>query len=717
MRSKILHLLLPAAAGLSLAANAQQGLHIQNFSTGYPYVYSKDSLYVNIDHSNNLRKMCLINPSDKEWKYLNTTDYTGYTGPFVMKSPTEGVMIYSSQHKVYKTTDGWQTVTEVQNVANGFGLDQIVLTKAGYVGYESTLRDLYYSADGITWTNSQGVGSGGVNALRSFGNKVVLFRGFGYDAVSSDGGKTFDISKQLIATYSGTLRDIKLVSEDTIVVATDNNLYITHNVGTNWNTISYPSAVSSIVIKNANEMNIMAGMGVHYYTNDAGANWQQKTQLPNNSSLAGGFYIDNDLYLWPGYKSGDNGTTWTYFFPNAVHATDGWDVSFHESKGIVGRSGGNVGISIDKGRSFDYDVKVANSDVMAVKMLKNGDMLAGDRYGQAYYSTDGVNWNQRNQNIFTYNATKFSTSANDNVIVMSRLGQPLVSTDHGATFNVVSVGGGSHVQSVKPNGDIIDVVAKLDANFQPIGWEIFKVDPSGTKTSLETITTSDEALSDVHMASDNVGYLLTYNTMTKENKLYKTTNGWGGGANAVATMASLNTTSANYTNKTRMQTFGTDTLMLMGDGNKYYHYTHDGGTTWNKVDIDDLTKYNSFPSIQRGYFFNPQEYIFTLNASGLYLNTKEPVIPPINGIKNVNGKAIAKLDVYPNPSSSSIKLAGIEAKIADVYMYDLSGRLALLKGNHNMKDEVNVRDLPEGHYILTVRDTTGNTATARFLKQ
>src|SRR5258708_35944093 len=96
----------------SLQAFSQTGIHIQERTGTNKWIHNKDSVYLTLG-SNNFSRMCIIDPVTKAWSYVNSNmqNYNKYMGAFVMRGNTEGVMIYPSTPSVYKTTDGWKTLT------------------------------------------------------------------------------------------------------------------------------------------------------------------------------------------------------------------------------------------------------------------------------------------------------------------------------------------------------------------------------------------------------------------------------------------------------------------------------------------------------------------------------------------------------------------------------------------------------------------------------
>ncbi|MFY9310582.1 MAG: T9SS type A sorting domain-containing protein [Bacteroidia bacterium] len=694
-----------AFLSLALGVKAQTGIHLQQYNTS-AYVYNEDSVYMSVNVSDDFSRMALVNPVTKVWKYLNTVDYGKYLGPFVMKNPMEGVMLYTSSSKVYKTTDGWQTLNEVSGAPSGF--IQVINTGAGYLAYQAFLKDFYFSADGTTWTMTLDAGSG-TNAMAAKNNKVFILTGASFNFTSSDGGQTFT-NVPFTGSMNGNFKEMVMVGEDTLVVATDSHLYKSFDGGQTWSNHAFPATLQSITIKDTAEMFICTPLQ-NYHTSDGGATWQMK----DNTATGPGDYIGDNLFIWPNYKSTDDGATWSAMFPKTLENNTIFDLYFKGNIGLVGKGGGKVICSFDRGCSFGFDITLPTSeDIMAVKILNNGDFIAGDRKSQIFISSDnGQTWTQRYTNTFTYNAIKFSHSDNDSIILETRAGQPIVSSDFGATFDYFTAGGGTHSQTVKPNGEIIDAGGWFDYSlFQNKGIEISRFTPTGTETILDTFliasNAATEAVADIQMASNAIGYLVTNNSNGSSTKIYKTTNGFMGGTTLTSTINSFSAT--------RLHVLSADTLMLTASSSPVYYYSYDGGTNWTQATLNVFTEYPSiYTSIKKAHFFDAENYIFALNNYGLYVNTPFTGSVPtaISEIHSPTSNGSA-LNVYPNPSDNIININ--YKGLADITIYDYSGRVVYKKLKTDTSNAIDVSNYVPGLYIITVESTNGIYNT-RFVKQ
>lgn len=80
-----------------------------------------------------------------------------------------------------------------------------------------------------------------------------------------------------------------------------------------------------------------------------------------------------------------------------------------------------------------------------------------------------------------------------------------------------------------------------------------------------------------------------------------------------------------------------------------------------------------------------------------------PVSVPEHGIKNLN------LSVYPNPATESIIING-EFQSASVSIYDMQGNEVQKKGRVLAKNQIGVANLPNGLYLVQVKNENGQSS-------
>jgi photosystem II stability/assembly factor-like uncharacterized protein len=543
------------------------------------------------------------------------------------------------------------------------------------------------------------------------GNHVFVLSG-GYYVTSSDGGKTvtnnfssIDLSK---VKGAQALMDLQLLAKDSLLLATSQGLYLSGDTGKTWTEKLYPTGeiFAKLIWKNRSEVLALGqnvGLGAKvFYSSDGGANWTPK---PNLTLAASMFYSGDLLIAWPQATSADNGATWKPLFPAAYELRG---VHFAAaSKGslvVIGSLKGQLNYSFDKGRSFTaQDTIPGSEDVMALKFLSNGALYAGDRNSNIFYSPDtGKTWTKKYSNAISYNAVKFSVSADEKTIVLTRGGQPVVSLP-GHDFDYVTLGGGSLAETVKPNGDLIGARGLIS------GVEIVKFFWSTSPTPLDTVVISGDGAVDMVAYDNNVGYLVTANSTTKETHIFKTTNGF-------ASVAQTATIKDIVYSPGVLQLLGPDTLMLSGDGKAFWHYSYDGGKTWTKVDAPFHPQYLTVhPSIKKALFFDSKEYLLTLNDAGLYLNitstTAASAIRPF-----VAGRASHRLLAGFDPLTGRLTLSNLDATSVDIGIFDQLGRSVFALLRYDGSRPIDASALARGRYFLRVKNAQGTALAAPLLK-
>ncbi|MBS1637177.1 MAG: T9SS type A sorting domain-containing protein [Bacteroidetes bacterium] len=715
MRKKFTFL---TSAILTATAFAQQGIHIQDNVLNDVFVLNKDSVYVTCSNvgSGNFKRMALVNPATKEWKYLNSTDYTGYFGTFVMKNAQKGVMAESqSGGAVYTTNDGWQT----RQTSTASGFNMLVGSTAGYAAYVSATYHVFFSTDGANWTDEGSLGSPGSqgNVLRSYGNTVIMFRQLTTSYKSTDGGQTYS-TLTFTPNFTGTFVDFQMLSQDTFLVGTYNALWKSVDAGLTWTSQAMPVPAAGyhlqgMFAKNSQEVFVWSNNKDCYYSNNSGATWQVKARVNGYQFFA----INNTVYSFPEASTTDNGTTWNYFLPSAQSTYDkGNDVHFRGNQGISASTAGRVFYSADKGRSWSMADTMATYDINGVKILGNGDYMAVDSRSQVFYSTNqGLTWTQKYTNNSSLPTYKILESANSNTLLIANSNYPVVSTDHGNTWTPVAISGGSHTQCLSPSGDIYDAFGWFSyVTFTVKGWQINRMTPAGAVTVVDTFLANNETLIDIEMTGNTTGYLFVTDA-SKNMKVYKSTNSFASGSTQlVATVPPVVAGTADYARGAiRIQHFGADTLYLIGNGNKFYHYTTNGGSTWNVVNQPFTATYPMlYPSLHKGYFFNPNEYLFTLNNNGgIYLNVNGATGSQPTGIEVYQASAQAgDMKLYPNPAGDELTIL-TDKKAERILIFDMLGH-SVYDGTET---QIHTGQFGNGIYIVKVLGEHGYTMAQQKL--
>ncbi len=715
---KILFLLI---LGIIKTSVAQTGLHFQWHKQGLygtPFFYDKDSL-VNIcrvgQNVSNPNTIGLLNPNTSTWTYMNSPISPSVYPTVIMRDRMNGA-IYTGTNNFYTTNDGWQTSTLNTTITTL----PYNATKFGYLSFTSgTPYGLQFSYNGTSWTSVTTV-----TAYPYFvkaKNKLFVLDGDKL-LTSFNGGSSYST-----ITYSASFGTGKLyaANDDTLFVMSSNSFKTSFDAGTTWVTGALPSTTlnaSNLVCKNGKELMLyMVSSNLsqksYYYSNNSGVTWTLLTGLPvfgiSDQLIATSKYF----MMYPSYRTVD-GTTWTQDVYPKVKA-GAMDLDFRGNVGLVGFAQGYFSYSANRGASFEISsTKIGNQeDVMAVKVLPGNKFLVGDRKGSVYESSDlGQTWTPRFVNtVSNINAIKFMYSQNTNTIICQRYGQPLMSTDGGLNYSIVTVGGGNHAQAQRPvSGDMIDVGGAYPApNFTLSAWEISKFDINSNKTILATITPTtnmaSEYIAGIHMADDNTGYFMALNTSSFPSQLsvYKTTNNW----QSVSLISTILSTTAVPVPSGRMQSFGTDTLILYGTPN--YFLSTNGGVSWTSYNNDfSVPNGNLGNKNYRVHFFNTTEYMSLIQDAagtaatsvGAYLNTSGAAGNPVpNGINEfVKANNDSKVKIYPNPTAFNFNLLS-EKYFNKIEVYSMSGQLVkIIESDLVQEIEVETNDMKSGIYFVKI---------------
>lgn len=718
------NLLFILAALTVLHFNGQVGYHIQ-LPVGYGtsiYVLNNDSVYLSNGITNNANMMH-IDPNTKAWKYLNGSSLPNYGYPLI-KDKNNGILRLPGSNSLQVTSDGWQTVT-----TSTASLPYINKCPAGYYGYYNIGSTTYLtrSTNGLIWTDATMSGFFSGIAARNFGNKIVALpatQSFSFQ-ISMDGGLTYTAAANT-STFTGTFVEFYMASADTFLVFMNSTLCKSFNGGATWTNTPLPVTINAVAIKNKNEFVITGsgGPNTFTYTTNGGSTWSSSVNTPPVAGAGSIMYLNNYYYMYPWFRTNDYGTTWEQFLPNVAQAA--FSVDFNGNKGLLGLGSGKYSYSLDKGRSLTNFTNTINSnqDIMAVKVLSSGNFLAGDRKGQIYTSNDnGQTWIKKNTETLNLNAVRFLSSVNENTIVATRAGLPVVSIDAGNTFSVVtySISGGSHYQALKPNGEIMDIRAIAN------GWEMRKFDVTGSTTVIATYTNAtNEDVAAFYMVSNTVGYILTRDNTAKTNKTYRTTDGGltftqTGTIGQVVTGASAYVNSPFVSGIPLFHHFGTDTIIITANYNDYYHISYDGAATWNKIVppfVPGNTTYGNM--IYRMNFFTHNSFFAVtgdaFGPKGLYLNTSGVGGPSI-GISELNFQDQKNnVVLFPNPSLNGdlVSLLNMNEEV-QIDIYDMKGQL--VRAVTTYSGSFSIQNLDTGLYLVQVKEKNKPARTAKLLIQ
>lgn len=87
----------------------------------------------------------------------------------------------------------------------------------------------------------------------------------------------------------------------------------------------------------------------------------------------------------------------------------------------------------------------------------------------------------------------------------------------------------------------------------------------------------------------------------------------------------------------------------------------------------------------------------------------------ITAIEEINSSNT--IDVYPNPASDYIEIRSAElfGPEVSISITDINGRVHLIKENASLADKINLRNIPQGIYILVLESKT-KLYKSRFVK-
>ena len=80
-------------------------------------------------------------------------------------------------------------------------------------------------------------------------------------------------------------------------------------------------------------------------------------------------------------------------------------------------------------------------------------------------------------------------------------------------------------------------------------------------------------------------------------------------------------------------------------------------------------------------------------------------------------KHISNLEIFPNPTSESFSFLGLQSSPREWWILDLSGKTLLHEFVRDMDESYDVSNLPNGLYLLRMRDSKNGIYSSRLIKQ
>jgi hypothetical protein len=123
-------------------------------------------------------------------------------------------------------------------------------------------------------------------------------------------------------------------------------------------------------------------------------------------------------------------------------------------------------------------------------------------------------------------------------------------------------------------------------------------------------------------------------------------------------------------------------------------YTTGSGFQLNGNTVAISNPYDPF------YIYNNYHSVGSTDASSITITFSGEVMPSA-GVPNTN---TPRAMFYPNPASSEVRFTNFAEKPFTVYMTDIFGRVVLSKTIDDTQQPLNVSDLPNGIYTITIRE-------------
>jgi|GEM_PF-2902527 len=144
-----------------------------------------------------------------------------------------------------------------------------------------------------------------------------------------------------------------------------------------------------------------------------------------------------------------------------------------------------------------------------------------------------------------------------------------------------------------------------------------------------------------------------------------------------------------------------------------------GSIRFDVLHSNDGVNFSTIGSVDAaGVSTKTKHYTFTDNNPGAKSYYKLNIVKN-DGIKSsdvvsISGGRVAGFSINPNPATNDITITGINASdIKSVNIYDAGGRLVQKATNNH----INVRNLSQGIYFVTIVTKDGNKTNGKFLKK
>jgi hypothetical protein len=110
---------------------------------------------------------------------------------------------------------------------------------------------------------------------------------------------------------------------------------------------------------------------------------------------------------------------------------------------------------------------------------------------------------------------------------------------------------------------------------------------------------------------------------------------------------------------------------------------------------------------------NSEDYNYWCYESATFLPNKLPVLCDLDITDVPENEAVAEaVSVYPNPAKEKVTIEGVE--VAEVQVYNTLGQVVKTMRGTN---EISVAELPQGVYLVHIKDAEGKVYTNKIMIQ
>ncbi len=667
-----------------------------------------------------------------------------YSANLYFLSPDTG-FVAGVGGKIYKTVDGGRKWQDQQNVFDDLSAVTFLNDSVGFVcGTSKTL--LKTTNLGKTWQtidmSSFGFNLRFVDVVFTNANHGYLLGNGGEIIVTSDTGATW---KKIATVPTDYATNIYFTDEHVGYVIggwLTSTLYKTTDGGANWHAVNYSDggSFSGIALNKNGQKGIVVGDAAGYgstaesghvllKSEDAGENWSTISYLNGQTNLYDVSFVDDSTgYIvggWSqgsgfGYKTTNTGLTWEkYAFYSAENVTECQfikkDVGFIRSDNIYFTEDG---ISFKKVPGPDSTIMGSWGNKM---FFFNADTGVCAFSGGLYRTTDrGKSWKKVYDGDFGadiefrdslgfavgYSTVARSTDAGKTWVAIDTFSTPLfMRTVFLLNADTIFIGGAggllyasydSGLTWTKVSSDIPIPINILDLHFYDDSVGI-------------AITNNNGGIGEIYHSYD-YGLTWTRTRQVSEN-IYKysdVSNGKGFFVGDRGTLMKIDRMNA----PTLPSYIIGDTLVTKDSAYTYNLLGHDGETIkWGAIHANIVgTSGDSVKIIwpDTGY------YSITVNLSNDCGGspTREFKVHVVDSIINSIHHIYTKdeIKIFPNPTNGqfTIEVNSFRNTNTSLNIFDLNGRL-LVSDIINKKSTIDVSDLANGVYMLSIEDNVGIT--------